>query len=525
MDTYHILVIALLVLAAADVMVGVSNDAVNFMNSAIGSKVAPLYVILIVASLGVFLGASMSDGMMEIARKGIFNPEYFTFQDLMVVFVAVMISDILLLDFFNTLGLPTSTTVSIVFELLGASLAVGLLALYYDPSRADSIWEMLNVSKATQVIFGIFVSIGIAFTVGAIVQWFTRLLFTFRFEKNLKTFGPPFAAVSIAVIVYFALVKGLKGAVFLTTEQADYINNNALLIIAFAFVISLILVIIIQRFLNYNPLKVVVLMGTFALAMAFAGNDLVNFIGVPIAAYEAYDAWQASGVGPGEFRMEMLAEKVKTNPLFLFASGAIMVATLWLSGKAFRVVETEVNLGSQTKVNERFKPNALSRGIVHAADKLGKKIDSKIPRKTNAIINWRFRTLIDDTEGAPAFDLVRASVNLMVAAILISFATSLKLPLSTTYVTFMVAMGTSIADRAWGAGSAVYRVAGVLKVIGGWFMTALVAATSAGIVATIIYFGGNYVSLALFAVAAVVLIVSNRPRKDKRKTAGRKKFK
>lgn len=515
MEPYYALVIALLLLACADVVVGVSNDAVNFLNSAIGSKVAPMRVILIVAGLGVFIGASMSSGMMEIARKGIFNPSFFTFQDIMVIFIAVMVTDILLLDFFNTLGLPTSTTVSIVFELLGASVATGLLALADKNTDAENIWQMINYSKALQIIAGIFLSIIVAFTVGAIVQWITRLLFTFRFERNLKTVGPPFAGFAISVIVYFTLVKGMKGAVFVSEEQAQLINDNAFAIIAATFVIAVVLVVITQRLFSFNPLKIVVLMGTFALAMAFAGNDLVNFIGVPIAGYQAFEAWQASGMPPDVYTMDVLAGKVATNPIFLYSAGLLMVLTIWFSGKALRVTETTIKLSSQATVDERFRPNALSRGIVKAADRLGKRIDAVLSRKTNLIIDWRFRSLLNTTDATPAFDLVRASVNLMIAAILIAFASSLQLPLSTTYVSFMVAMGTSMADRAWGSGSAVYRVAGVINVIAGWFMTAIGAFTAAGIVAVIVYFGGLYAAFALFIVAALVLIRSNWPTKTK----------
>lgn len=513
MEPYYALVLALLILACADVVVGVSNDAVNFLNSAIGSKVAPMRVILIVAGLGVFVGASMSSGMMEIARKGIFNPSFFTFESIMVVFVAVMVTDILLLDFFNTLGLPTSTTVSIVFELLGASVATGLLVLADKATDAESIWQIINYSKALQIIAGIFLSIVVAFTVGAVVQWISRLIFTFRFERNLKTMGPPFAGAAISIIVYFTLIKGMKGAVFLSDERAQAINEYAWLIVAITFVASYIIVAILQRLFRFNPLKVVVLMGTFALAMAFAGNDLVNFIGVPIAGFQAYTEWQASGLPADVFTMDALAGKVATSPILLYGAGLIMVLTLWFSGKALRVTETTIKLSSQASVDERFKPNALSRGIVNAADRLGRKIDATLSRKTNLIIDWRFRSLLSSTENTPAFDLVRASVNLMIAAILIAFASSLKLPLSTTYVSFMVAMGTSMADRAWGAGSAAYRVAGVINVIAGWFMTAIGAFTAAGIVAVIIYYGGLYAAFALFAAAALVLVRSNWPKK------------
>jgi len=429
----------------------------------------------------------------------------------MIIFMAVMITDILLLDLFNSLGMPTSTTVSIVFEMLGASVVTGLLAISANPEVASSIWEVINYTKASQIIAGIFLSVGVAFSIGAIVQFFTRLLFTFRYEKRLKKYGAFFAGFAISIIVYFMLVKGIKGAAFVTPEVAESVNNNGLLIVAITFFSSVILVFFLERVFKINPLKIVVLLGTFSLAMAFAGNDLVNFIGVPITGYQSYLMWVDSGLAAEEFMMSKLAKSVSAPPLMLYGAGVIMVLTLWFSAKAKKVTETSVNLGSQGKVDERFRPNLLSRGIVNSANSFAGFFNGMIPRKATTVVNWRFRSLREDFTDRPAFDLVRASVNLMIASILIAFASSLKLPLSTTYVSFMVAMGASLADRAWGEGSAPYRVAGVLNVIGGWFLTAFGAFTAAGVVALCIYFGGFWVAIILFLVACFILIRSNVP--------------
>lgn len=512
MDYYLYLVIALLVLAIADLIVGVSNDAVNFLNSAIGSKVASRRVILTIAAAGVFVGATFSSGMMEVARKGIFNPSFFSYADVMVIFMAVMITDIILLDLFNTLGMPTSTTVSIVFELLGATVVTGLLVMSDNPSIADSIWEMINYEKASQIIAGIFLSVGVAFSIGAVVQWLCRLLFTFRFHQRLHKYGAPFAGFAIALIVYFMLVKGVKGATFITDDVARNISKNAWTIVISAFAAGTVLVFILQRAFNAHPLKIVVLTGTFSLAMAFAGNDLVNFIGVPITGYQSYLLWTDTGLAASEFNMSQLASAVQTPSLLLYAAGIIMVLTLWFSGKAQRVTETEVKLGAQGAVSERFKPNLLSRGIVKASGLFANFFTNIVPHRSVVVVNWRFRSLRITDDDRPAFDLVRASVNLMIASILIAFASSLKLPLSTTYVSFMVAMGTSLADRAWGQESAPYRVAGVLNVIGGWFLTAIGAFTAAGLVALTIYFGGFPAAMVLFVVALIILAKTNLPK-------------
>lgn len=516
MDPYLLIVIALLILAVLGLIVGVSNDAVNFLNSAIGSKVASRQVIFGIAAAGVFFGAMFSTGMMEIARKGIFIPTYFSFENIMVIFMAVMLTDILILDLFNTLGMPTSTTVSIVFELLGASIVTGLLMIANDPNSTLSVFDVINYDKAIEIIIGIFLSVIIAFIIGTTVQWFSRFLFTFHYKQRLRLYGAPFAGLALSVIFYFLLIKGLKSAVFVSENFAKNVSENSLQIMSLALIGFTLITFLLQRLWKINPLRIVVLMGTFSLAMAFAGNDLVNFIGVPIAGFQSYEIWAGSGVAPADFQMEALTQALQTPGYMLFIAGLVMVLTIRFSAKAKKVTDTELKLSSQSAVNERFKPNKLSRGIVKAAQRLGTKVRTSISRKTNVYIDWRFRLAADNEKDKPTFDLVRASVNLMIASVLIAFATALKLPLSTTYVTFMVAMGTSLADRAWGSGSAPHRVAGVLNVIGGWFLTAIGAFTGAGLMALLIYFGGPWLALGLFVVALLVLFKSNFPREARK---------
>ncbi len=512
MDIYLILVIALLILAVGDLVVGVSNDAVNFLTSAIGSRVATQRTILIIAAAGVFAGAAFSSGMMEVARKGIFNPSFFSYADVMVIFMAVMITDIILLDAFNSFGMPTSTTVSIVFELLGASVMVGWLMLRRGEHQELELWDLINTTKASQIIAGIFLSIGVAFSVGAMAQWISRLWFTFNIRKGVNRYGSLFAGICMTIIIYFLVIKGIKGADFGKQVSAFFLDNS-LLIVAGSFVFSTVVLYIMQKAFSINPLKIVVLAGTFSLAMAFAGNDLVNFIGVPITGYQSYFLSIDSGLAPEAFKMSALAEAVQTPKPLLFIAGAIMVLTLWFSAKARKVTDTSVKLGSQGAVDERFKPNVISTGIIAVATGFSNFFTAVVPKKTRSRINARF-TFEEVTEkDKPAFDLLRASVNLVIASILIAFASSLKLPLSTTYVSFMVAMGASLADRAWGAGSAPYRVAGVVNVIGGWFLTAFAAFTAAALIALFISLGGNWVAIALFLVALVALIRSNRRKR------------
>ena len=509
MDSYLILVIALLILAIGDLVVGVSNDAVNFLTSAIGSKVASRKTILIIAALGVFVGAAFSSGMMEVARKGIFNPGYFSFAEVMIIFMAVMITDLILLDTFNTFGLPTSTTVSIVFELLGASFMVGYLMLNHGAHPDLGIWDLINTAKAGQIISGIFISIGVAFSVGALAQWLSRLWFTFNIRRGVRKYGALFGAICMTIIIYFLLIKGIKGADFGPAVNR-FFKEATLQIVLYTFLISAVVLFVLQKIWSINPLKLVVLAGTFSLAMAFAGNDLVNFIGVPITGYQSYNLWQDSGLAAEAYSMSSLADAVQTPKLLLLLAGIIMVITLWFSAKARKVTDTSVKLGTQGSVEERFKPNLVSKGIISAAIGFNNFFTSIVPKATRNKIDARF-TLEEVTEDdKPAFDLLRAAVNLVIASILIAFASSLKLPLSTTYVSFMVAMGASLADRAWGAGSAPYRVAGVVSVIGGWFLTAIAAFTASAIIALAIYYGGFWVAMILFLVALGALIHSNR---------------
>ena len=515
-NIYLLMIVALGVLAIADLVVGVSNDAVNFLNSAIGSKAISFRTIMIVASIGIAVGAIFSSGMMEVARKGIFNPGEFMFSEIMIIFMAVMITDILLLDFFNSIGMPTSTTVSIVFELLGAAVAMALIKIGADNGSFSDLVIYINTSKATQIIFGILLSVVVAFSIGAIVQWASRLLLSYDFENKAAWVSAIFGGLAITAISYFILMKGIKGTPY-AKLSFDIINGMTIKEFLETKVTSIILVssvfwslfaYILIAFFKTNIYKIIILIGTFALALAFAGNDLVNFIGVPIAAWQSYEAWLASGIPANEFSMEVLASKVPTPNTLLLAAGMIMVLTLWFSSKAKRVVKTSIDLSKQGDTKERFNPNFVSRFLVRSASKASLLIDKVTPKPINDFIEKQFKekTVLAATisdEDKPAFDLVRASVNLMVAGILISIATSYKLPLSTTYVTFMVAMGTSLADRAWGSESAVYRVAGVLNVIGGWFGTAIVAFTAAGLIAFLINISELMIAVLLLGVVVI----------------------
>ncbi len=485
-------VVILMLFAALDLIVGVSNDAVNFLNSSIGSRVAPFKVIMIIASLGILAGVTFSSGMMEVARKGIFHPQLFTMPDLIILFLAVMLTDILLLDMFNTFGLPTSTTVSIVFELLGAAVAVSLIKIAH-LSGADGLGlgDYINTSKALTIIFGILLSIVVAFVCGSVFQFLTRLLFTFNYQKRIKRFGAIWGGLAMASITFFILVKGSKGASFMTEAAVSWIASHNLLILFMIFAVTAVLFQILITLFRVNVFKPVVLVGTFALAMAFAANDLVNFIGVPLAGMSAYINAMAAEE-PLNVLMVALSKPVKSNTFLLLIAGGIMVVTLWVSRKARSVTETEISLGQQDEGLERFESIWLSRTIVRMTDSMLSSVKSLFPEWLRSRAGRRLdpsRYRHPGTEEArPSFDLVRASVNLMVASMVVSMATSMKLPLSTTYVTFMVAMGTSFADRAWGRESAVYRITGVLTVVGGWFMTALIAFGTSFLFAGIIYY-------------------------------------
>ncbi len=513
------MLIALGVLAIIDLMVGVSNDAVNFLNSAIGSKAISFKTTMIVASAGVLIGAMFSSGMMEIARSGIFVPSMFSFNDVMIIFLAVMISDILLLDVFNSLGLPTSTTVSIIFELLGAAVCLAIYKIYTSDDSMDTLGMYINTEKASAIVYSILLSVLLSFAVGSLVQYISRLIFTFHYDKKLKYFGAIFGGVAISAITFFILIKGLKGVSFISAAQFAWIDKHEFLILGVNFVFFTLLSQLLISYFKINILRVIIIIGTFALALAFAGNDLVNFIGVPIAAFNSYEIFNGSGVSGDTFMMGALANDDIVAPFyFLLFAGIVMVITLWTSKKAKSVIETGVNLSRQGDGVEKFAPNTASRVIVRLGVYIGEGINFFLPKKLQIKIDRRFESVVKSTKKSddePAFDMVRASVNLMVASILIAIGTSMKLPLSTTYVTFMVAMGTSFADRAWDRESAVYRIAGVFKVIGGWFFTAIVAFVLALIIAYILKIGEVFAFVGLLLILAIMLYRSSRKHKQK----------
>jgi phosphate/sulfate permease len=520
METYYLIIIAVLFLfAISDLIVGVSNDAVNFLNSALGSKAAPFKIVMLIAAIGILFGATFSSGMMEVARKGIFHPEMFYFGEIMIIFLAVMMTDVILLDVFNTLGMPTSTTVSIVFELLGAAVAVTILKLIRSGEGMENMGAYINSSKALAIISGILLSVVIAFTVGAVVQYFVRLAFTFNYAKTYKYFGALWGGIAVSAITYFILIKGAKGSSLLTPEAVAWIKDHTLLILLISFVGWSILLQLMARIFKINIFKIIVLIGTFALAMAFAGNDLVNFIGVPLAGLESFKAFASSSVtDPGLFSMEALKEPVRTPTIFLLIAGLVMVATLWFSKKARSVTKTTLDLSRQDAGKERFESSPVARHLVGNAMGIASIFRIVLPKRASVAIERRFDQKISrkrlKKEGL-SFDLIRASVNLVVASILVALGTSLKLPLSTTYVTFMVAMGTSLADRAWGRESAVNRITGVVTVVGGWFLTAFSAFTVAFIVALIIHFGGIIAISILIALAIFFLFKTHTLHKRK----------
>ena len=512
---YFSFILFLFVLAVVDLNVGVSNDAVNFLNSAIGAKVARFRTVLIIASIGVFVGATMSNGMMDIARHGIFQPQMFSFNDLLCIFLAVMVTDVVLLDVFNTLGMPTSTTVSMVFELLGGTFILALLKIASDDTGTLGFAELMNTDKALSVILGIFLSVAIAFVFGVVVQWISRMIFTFNYKKHLTWTIGVFGGIATTAILYFALLKGLKGSSFMTPQVTEWTNEHTLQLIGWCFVCSTILMQILH-FCKINIFKIIIFMGTFALAMAFAGNDLVNFVGVPLAAYSAYQDFAANGAGQADtYMMSSLCESAKTPFIFLFLSGVVMVYSLATSKKAQNVVKTSVDLSRQDEGEEMFGSSKVARSIVRASNNVAEFLTKYTPKKVANWIDSRFNKDEVILENGAAFDLVRASVNLVLAGLLIVMGTSLKLPLSTTYVTFIVAMGTSLADRAWTRESAVFRITGVLNVIGGWFLTAGIAFSICAIVTIAMYYGG-VVIMALFVFAAIfILIKSNFTSKSK----------
>lgn len=520
METIYLcIVIFLFVLAVFDLMVGVSNDAVNFLNSAIGAKAASFKTVLFIAGIGVFIGASLSNGMMDIARHGIYQPEHFYFAEIMCILLAVMLTDVVLLDVFNSMGMPTSTTVSMVFELLGGTFALALIKVHH--SDTLGLGDLINTDKALSVIMAIFVSVAIAFFFGMLVQWIARIVFTFNYKKKMKYSIGLFGGIAATAIIYFMLIKGLKDSSFMTSENKQWIQDNTMMLIGCFFVFFTLLMQILH-WLKVNVFKVIVLLGTFALALAFAGNDLVNFIGVPLAGYSSFIDYTTNGTtaGPDGFLMTSLLGPAKTPWYFLIGAGIIMVYALCTSKKAHNVIKTSVDLSRQDEGEESFGSTPIARTLVRISMNIANGVTGIVPENAKKWINTRFRKDEAIIADGAAFDLVRASVNLVLAGLLIALGTSLKLPLSTTYVTFMVAMGTSLSDRAWGRDSAVYRITGVLSVIGGWFLTAGAAFTICFFVAMIIHFGGIIAIVVLIGLAAFSLIRSQiiyKKKKEKEK--------
>lgn len=494
---FTVIVIILAILAILDLIVGVSNDAINFLNSALGSKVAKKWVILTVAAFGIMLGVITSNGMMEVARNGVFHPGMFTFSDIMILFVGIMLSDVILLHTFNSLGLPTSTTVSLVFELLGSSLAVAIYKIYNDPalSFAD-LGQFINAGKAMVIISGILSSVVIAFTVGAILMYISRVIFSFRYAKSLKRYGAVWCGISIVGIVYFAIFKGLKSSGLITPELNHLINDNIVVSLFIIWAVSSLLLWVMQR-LGWNIMKFTILSGTFALALAFAGNDLVNFIGVPMAGIDSY--FIALESGDMNMLMTKLTEPAHVNIYFLIASGVVMIVTLFLSKDAMKVAETQLSLSSQNDEEERFGSTKISRALVSLAIRLNDVFKMVVPKKVLDKLNTRFIPDNSVDTSNVSYDFIRAVVNLTAASSLICLGTSLKLPLSTTYVIFMVSMGSSLADRAWGRDSAVYRITGVMVVIMGWFITALAGVTISFVMVLFLVWGG-WIALALMVL-------------------------
>ena len=518
METFYLfLIIFLFVLAIFDLSVGVSNDAVNFLNSAIGSKAASFKVIMVIAAVGIFVGASLSNGMMDIARHGIYQPQHFFFSEIMCILLAVMLTDVVLLDIFNSLGMPTSTTVSLVFELLGGTVAISLIKIANSNGMLQ-LGDLLNTDKAFTVILGIFLSVAIAFFFGTVVQYISRIIFTFNYKKHARYFIGLFAGLAATSILYFMLIKGLKGSTFMEGDLKDLIYSNTDKLVWGSFIFFTILMQILY-WLKVNVFKVVILMGTFALALAFAGNDLVNFIGVPLAGYSAYMDLMAQGgtTTTDTFLMESLLQPARTPWYFLVGSGIVMVVALATSKKAHNVVKTSLDLSRQSEGNENFGTSPVARTLVRTCNNISTTVLSVIPPRAKDWIDSRFNNNEIILEDKASFDLVRASVNVVLSGLLIAVGTSLKLPLSTTYVAFMVAMGSSLADRAWGRESAVYRITGVLSVIGGWFITAGAAFTICFLVALLIHVGGVAAMAAMVGLAVYMLIRSHLAYRKKLK--------
>lgn len=506
-EQYYIILLGVLfILAVFGIYVGVSNDAVNFLQSAVGSKAANINFVLIIAAVGIFLGAGFSNGMMDVARQGVFTPEFYSFQEVMIILVSTMMMGVILMDFFNVLGLPTSTTVSLVFGLLGAAFAVATIKIGKAPEDAPLTYGMLlNTEKALQVVLAIFISVALAFFFGTIIMYITRIIFTFNYKPKLNYLAGIFGGVALTAIVYFMLLKGVKDTSFMNDVAKNWVDTHSGTILLFSFV-SLSVLMQILHWLKVNTLKVIVLTGTAALAFAFAGNDLVNFIGVPLAGFSAYKIASASGALDINMLMGLLREPAQTEIYILIASGAVMVFALFTSKKAKNVIKTSISLSRQNEGDEMFSSSAIARNLVRGSRRMGTYIIQNTPTSVKRWTSSRFSKEGIAIENDAAFDLVRAAIGLVVASSLIAFGTSLKLPLSTTYVTFMVAMGASLADKAWGRESAVYRVSGVINVVGGWFITAIAAFIITAVMAIMLFYGGMVAMIIVVLLVAFVLI-------------------
>lgn len=526
MEIYIFFLIILFVLAASDLMVGVANDAVNFLNSAIGSKAAPRHIILIVASIGVFVGTLFSAGMMEVARKGIFNPEMFRLNEVMIIFLAVMFTDVLLLDFYNTFGLPTSTTVSLVSSLVSGSVVMSVIKINEAGQSLNEITNYIQSGKILGIFSAILISIVISFAAGSIIQYISRLIFTFNYEKRLKRYGAVWSAAALTSITYFIFVKGIEGTAFLPEETVLWVKQNSLLVLGVSLAGWAVILQLVLWFTNLNILKPIVLIGTFSLALAFAANDLVNFIGVPLAGLASFQIADSS-TNPLGITLDALAEPVRANQWILMVAGIVMILTLWLNKKARTVTKTEINLGRQQEGLERFDSSIFARNVVRIGMSVGRYIKRIIPDSIYKKMEKRFdNSKVDysayDKKDRPSFDYIRATTNLMVASSLISLGTAYQLPLSTTYVTFMVAMASSFADKAWGRESAVYRVSGVFTVVGGWFLTALLAFFSASILTLLMFYGGLPAIIAIIGLTVLLFIKSNIMHTKKEKKEAKK---
>ena len=521
METVYLcIVVFLLCLAVFDLFVGVSNDAVNFLNSAVGAKVAKFRTVLVIASLGVAVGAVMSSGMMDVARHGIMSPNNLSFNEVMTIFLAVMVTDVIILDMFNTLGMPTSTTVSLVFELLGGTFVLATIKMIGDGSLGYG--DLLNTDKALSVIIAIFVSVAIAFFFGIVVQWISRIIFTFNYKKHSRYTIAIFGGIAFTALAYFIFLQGLGKSPYIEASVREWITENTRMLLVYTFIGST-LIMEVLHLMRVNVFKFVVLMGTFALAMAFAGNDLVNFIGVPLAGLDSYNDFMANanGASADSFLMTSLMESAKTPPIYLIAAGVIMIIAMATSKKAHNVIKTSVDLSRQDEGDEMFGSSRAARSIVRATQDADSVIKRYIPQRLKQWIDSRFNKNEAELSEGAAFDIVRAAVNLVLASMLITIGTNYKLPLSTTYVTFMVAMGSSLADRAWSRESAVFRVTGVLSVIGGWFITAGAAFAACAIVCLLMFYGGIVIQVAFMILVVCLLIRSNRQYKKKEKESGK----